>query len=97
MVLSDILMIEDSNQESLICILRDEKCILKLEIDSLKPKDTFPYPGYISRTIRTTLKNHSKINYHLDLYWILLSERLQKGLNRVILGLVFCDFLDSGS
>ena len=46
-----------------------QKHVLRLEIDSLRPKDTFPYPGYISRTIRTTLKNHSKSSPWFLLYF----------------------------
>ena len=93
--LSAFLLIEDSRKPRLSCIFKSQKPILRLGIDSLRPQNTFPYPGYNSRTIRTTLKNHSKSSPSFLLY--LPSEKLQKGLNRVIFGLVFCDFLDSGS
>ena len=92
MFLSDILKIEDSEQGGSICILWVEKCILRLEIDSLRPKGTFPYPEYISRTIRTTLRNHSKSSP-----WFLLYFTFKKGSKLLIFGLVFCNFLDSES
>ena len=89
--LSVFLLIEDSKQLRLSRILKDQKHFLRLETCSLRPQNTFPYPEYNSRTIRTTLKNHWKSSL-----WFLLFY-LQKGQNMVILGLVFCDFLDSGS
>ena len=52
------LLIEDSKKLRLSRIFKSKKTVLMLGIDSLRPQDTFPYPGYNSRTIRTTLKNH---------------------------------------
>ena len=89
------LLIEDSKQLRLSRTLQDQNHVLSLGIDSLRPQNTFPYPGYNSTTFEQLLKFIQ--NYHLDFYCILPSERLQKGQNMVILGLVFCDFLDSGS
>ena len=72
-----------------------QKHVLRLGIDSLRPQSTFPYQNAILRPLEQLWKIIQ--NHHLDFYCILPSERLQKGSNRVIFGLVFCDFLDSGS
>ena len=94
-VLSLLLLIEDSKKLRLSRIFKSQKHVLRLGIDSLRPQNTFPYPD----TILGPLEQLWKIiqNHHLDFYCILPSERLQKGQNRVIFGFVFCDFLDSGS
>ena len=68
-VLSVFLLIEDSRKPCLSRIFERQKHVLKLGIDSLKPLNTFPYPGYNSRTIRTTLKNHSKSSPWFLLYF----------------------------
>ena len=67
--LSVFLLIEDSKQLRLSRILKDQKHTLRLGIHSLRPQNTFPYPGYNSRTIRTTLKNHSKSSPWFLLYF----------------------------
>ena len=59
-VLSVFVLIEDTKKLCRSRIVKCQKRVLRLEIDSLRPLNTFPYPGHISRTIRTTLKNHSK-------------------------------------
>ena len=59
-VLSAFLLIEDSRKPCFSSNFEGQKLVLRLGIDSLNPLNTFPYPGYNSRTIRTTLKNHSK-------------------------------------
>ena len=59
-VFSVFLLIEDSRKPYLSSNFEGQKLVLGLETDSLSPLNTFPYPGYNSRTIRTTLKNHSK-------------------------------------
>ena len=58
--LNVFLLIEDSKEQCLGYIFKSQKHVLRLGIHSLRPKDTFPFPGYNFRTIRTTLKNHSK-------------------------------------
>ena len=63
------LLIEDSKKLRLSRIFKSQKHVLRLGIDSLRPQDTFPYPGYNSRTIRTTLKNHSKSSPWFLLYF----------------------------
>ena len=73
MFLSVFLLIEDSKILCLSRICKGQKHVLRLEIDSLNPVTTFPYPGYNSRTIRTTLKNHSK-----STPWILLCFTFRK-------------------
>ena len=93
--LSVFLLTEDSRKLCFSGYFNGQKHVLRLRIDSLNPLNTFPNPGYNSRSIRTTLKIIQ--NPHLDFYYILPSERLQNGQNMVILGLVYCDFLDSGS
>ena len=64
-----LLLIEDSRKLCLSWIFKSQKCVLRLGIDSLRPQDTFAYPGYNSRTIRTTLKNHSKSSTWFLLYF----------------------------
>ena len=59
-ILSEFLLIEDSRKPCLGRIFKSKKPVLRLGIDSLKPLNTFPYPGHNSRIIRKTLKNHSK-------------------------------------
>ena len=63
------LLIEDSSKPCLNPIFKSQKPVLRLGKHSLRPQDTFPYPGYNSRTIRTTLKNHSKSSPWFLLYF----------------------------
>ena len=49
-----------ANTVSYFFSVRAQKFVLGLGIHSLNPQNNFPYPGYNSGTIRTTLKNHSK-------------------------------------
>ena len=76
--LSAFLLIEDSKQLRYSRILKNQKCVLRLRIHSLGPQNTFPYPGYISRTIRTTLKKHSKSSPSFLLYFTF--RKASKGL-----------------
>ena len=75
---SVFLLIEDSKKLSLSRIFKSQKHVLRLEMDSLRPQNTFSYPGYISRTIRTTLKNHSKSSPWFLLYFTF--RKASKGL-----------------
>ena len=68
-VLSVFLLIEDSRKLCLSRNFKDHKHVLMLVIDSLNPLNTFPYPGYNSRTIRTTLKIHQKSSPWFLLYF----------------------------
>ena len=77
-VLTVFLLMEDSRKSCLSRVYKSQKPILRLGIDSLRPQNTFPYSGYNSRTIRTTLKNHSKSSPSFLLYFTF--RKASKGL-----------------
>ena len=81
-ILSVFLLIEDSRKPCLSRIFKSKKPVLRLGIDSLKPLNTFPYPGYNSRTIRTTLK----IKSFKIITLIFTVFYLQKGFKRAKIG-----------
>ena len=95
-ILSVFLLIEDSRKPCFSSIFECQNLVLRLGIDSLKPLNTFPYPGHNSRTIRKTLKNHSKSSPWFLLYFTF--RKASKGPKYSHFGTrFFCDFLDSGS
>ena len=57
-VLNVFLLIEDLRKPCLSPIFKSQKLVLRLGIDSLRHQNTFPNPGYNSRTIGAPLKKH---------------------------------------